>query len=65
MQAEAKGWGVWELGGCSVQAPQVAPSVAAAAAPPPSTQVVKVYVSVYSDDLGKRRAIDNLSRLAP
>jgi hypothetical protein len=26
-------------------------------------QVVKVYVSVYSDDLGKRRAMDNLRKL--
>lgn len=28
-------------------------------------QVAKIYVSVYSDDLGKRRAIDNLQRLEP
>ncbi len=25
----------------------------------------KIYVSVYSDDLGKRRAMDNLQRLEP
>jgi hypothetical protein len=28
-------------------------------------QVVKAYVSVYSDELGKERAISNLKRIAP
>lgn len=31
----------------------------------PAPQVVKVYVSVYSDDYGKRVAILNLQRLEP
>lgn len=28
-------------------------------------QVAKVYVSVYSDEQGKERAISNLKRVAP
>jgi hypothetical protein len=35
------------------------------AALPPCLQVVKVYVSVYSDDRGKERAIANLQRIEP
>jgi preprotein translocase subunit SecY len=31
----------------------------------PLLQVVKVYVSVYSDDEGKEQAINNLKRIAP
>jgi hypothetical protein len=34
-------------------------------APPPAKQVVKVYVSVYSDDRGRERAISNLKRIEP
>jgi hypothetical protein len=30
-----------------------------------SLQVAKVYVSVYSDEAGKERAITNLKRVAP
>jgi hypothetical protein len=36
--------------------------------PPPLLlllQVVKAYVSVYSDEQGKERAISNLKRIAP
>jgi ribosome-binding factor A len=32
---------------------------------PSVAQVVKVYVSVYSDDAGKERAVNNLKRIAP
>ena len=28
-------------------------------------QVVKVYISIYSDDFGKKRAMSNLKRLEP